>query len=250
MSTFVCTDIHGYFVPWMKGLQKVGLSLDDGDKLIILGDLLDRGPDSLKCMQFALDLKQKYPENVVYLKGNHEQMFLVFLGIDPNEPNGKVNLDLTFRQWTNNGGLQALRSLLPDFAKYSVEEIQVLLRIEYELLILQLEALPLYHIEEDFAFVHAGFLSNTRLIEQEEDDMLWIREDFFTSFEAVKGDVLENKTIIHGHTPVVHIPGYRGKKEFVGKHHIGIDGGAAMGKEIFIFNTDSMKSQSVSVTSK
>lgn len=250
MSTYVCTDIHGYFEPWMKGLQKSGLSLENGDKLIILGDLLDRGPDSLKCMQFALDLKRKYPENVVYLKGNHEQMFLVFLSIDPNEPNGKINLDLTFRQWTNNGGLQTLRGLLPDFAKYSVVVIQLLLKVEYELLIKQLEELPFYYIEGDFAFVHAGFLSNTPLEEQEEDDMLWIRDDFFGSFEAVKGDPLENKTIIHGHTPVFHIPGYRGKKEFVGKHHIGIDGGAAMGKEIFIFNTDSMNSQSVSITLK
>lgn len=248
MGTYVCTDIHGHFDAWLAGLKSAGVSVENGDKLIILGDLIDRGPDSLRCVQFALELKEKYPDNVVYLKGNHEQMFLNFLEIDPTMRYGKIHMEGAFKHWSQNGGLQTLNSFIPDFENYSVEETQVLLKIKYESLIEQLESLPLYHIDGDFAFVHAGFSSNTPLEEQEEDDMLWIREDFFHSFEAISGDPLENKMIIHGHTPVVYMPGYNGKNEFVGKHHICIDGGAAMGKEIFIFNTDSMSCCAVPVS--
>ena len=64
MSTYVMSDLHGNFCAYQKMLEKIELTSED--KLYILGDILDRGPNPIKII---LDLMNR--PNVEILAGNH-----------------------------------------------------------------------------------------------------------------------------------------------------------------------------------
>ena len=65
--TYVISDIHGSYESFIKMLKLIGFSNDD--RLIILGDICDRGTDSA---EIYLDVMKR--KNVLCLKGNHELM--------------------------------------------------------------------------------------------------------------------------------------------------------------------------------
>jgi serine/threonine protein phosphatase 1 len=77
-----------------------------------------------------------------------------------------------------------------------------------------LRGLPLLLSVPGYIFVHAGLRPGIALLDQGEEDMLWIRDEFLEAahdFGAV---------VVHGHTPV-HQP-------FLSSHRIGIDTGCFM----------------------
>lgn len=240
LAIYVCSDIHGEFNTWSKLMRNSDINLDKGDKLYILGDLIDRGKDSLNCVTTALKLKEYYPDQVVYLMGNHELMLINFLYADPKDKN---DFQLIGEAWVSNGGLFTISSFLKGIPQEgsSYEKlitVHELIWKKHGSLIKKLAKLPYFHIDGDYVFVHAGFKSNVPLYEQRQEDMVWIRDEFFESFTPVSGDELEQKTIIHGHTPLPYIEGYDGTGYFTGKHHICIDGGSAMKRSILLLKID------------
>src|SRR5690625_2601126 len=112
MSIYVCSDIHGKYIEWRKAIAKTDLNLENGDKLIILGDLIDRGGQSLDCVSFALNLVNKYPKQVIYLMGNHEKMMLDFLNSKINHANDVDDFSLHGKTWIGNGGRITVYSFL------------------------------------------------------------------------------------------------------------------------------------------
>ncbi|WP_415887436.1 metallophosphoesterase [Neptuniibacter sp. QD37_6] len=75
-TDFFVGDIHGEFDQLMKRLSMVGFNRDC-DRLIATGDLIDRGPDSIKCLEL---LRKPWFYSVL---GNHEAIFLK-RDTDPN----------------------------------------------------------------------------------------------------------------------------------------------------------------------
>lgn len=74
MKALVVGDVHGCYYTF-KGL------IDEhwhaaNTQLIQLGDLINKGPHSVACIQLFFDLLQKHPKNVFWLRGNHEQALL------------------------------------------------------------------------------------------------------------------------------------------------------------------------------
>ena len=69
INVYVMSDIHGNYDKFHKMLDKINFS--ENDKLIILGDIIDRGPDGIK-----LILEISAMDNVKYLGGNHEKMMI------------------------------------------------------------------------------------------------------------------------------------------------------------------------------
>ena len=69
----VIGDVHGCYSTLLRLVEKVGLSLDD--QLFFLGDLINRGPNSKKVLDYILDLKEAGFQ-VYLLMGNHEHMAL------------------------------------------------------------------------------------------------------------------------------------------------------------------------------
>ena len=70
---FACSDIHSFYYEWLEALHRKGFDLNDKDhKLIICGDLFDRGDQTLECFEFAKQLAEQ--DRLVYVKGNHEEL--------------------------------------------------------------------------------------------------------------------------------------------------------------------------------
>lgn len=76
MKTFVIADVHGCLNELHQLLDKTCIDLKK-DRLIMLGDYIDRGEDSAGTVKWLMELKNgKYGEHAVLLRGNHEQMVL------------------------------------------------------------------------------------------------------------------------------------------------------------------------------
>lgn len=75
---FFCSDIHGNFDALIEGLEKAGYKEDDENNLlVVLGDLFDRGTDSLRVYQY---LKRLSDENkAIITMGNHEGFLIRYL---------------------------------------------------------------------------------------------------------------------------------------------------------------------------
>jgi len=80
MRSYVIGDIHGCPDELVYLVQ--ALPLESGDRLVFLGDYIDRGPDSSGVISFLLELqKDRGAYEFVFLKGNHEDMLLSDLGL-------------------------------------------------------------------------------------------------------------------------------------------------------------------------
>lgn len=88
-SVYICSDLHGEFPAYKSIISQ----LKGNDKLYILGDVIDRGPDGIKILQDIIQRKEK--GQVEFLIGNHELMMIqtLFLGDKKQEENwtSKIN---------------------------------------------------------------------------------------------------------------------------------------------------------------
>ena len=69
----VISDIHGCLNEFNKLIDKVGLTKED--KLVILGDVIDRGSSNIETAFKIMELKRNEC-NIINIMGNHEEMFL------------------------------------------------------------------------------------------------------------------------------------------------------------------------------
>lgn len=196
-KVFIIGDIHGCLdmlnrlmdtIPWHP----------EKDRLIFVGDYIDRGDDSKGVVDFILALKECSP-NVDCLIGNHETLFLDYL-------EGKNE-----GAYIRNGGWSTLRS-------YAVERKE-----EGALFIPQnhlafFRSLTSYIELDDYYIVHAGFRPHVPIAQQSLHDMVWIRDPFLLSLYDF------GKKVIFGHTPF--------REPLVMDNKIGIDTGAAMGHRL------------------
>lgn len=177
--------------------------------VILLGDLIDRGPDSAGVIKAARDWSAQRLVRV--LLGNHEEMLLSALE-DPDvlEDGGVL------RNFLRYGGRETVLSYLPDPAVYHQAELaEVLALIHAELPVADLDFIRRSEdmIEVgDYLFVHAGIRPGVPLEQQRRADLRWIREPFL-SHSGSHGLV-----VVHGHTIFEQV--------FVGHNRIGIDTGA------------------------
>ena len=185
------SDVHG-FSQTLKHLLKVSKYNPDRDRLILLGDYIDRGPDSPGAMALV---KSLVAQGAVALLGNHEDMLLDYLSPEP----------LYGESYLYNGGARTLEqyAALPDE------------RLVSDLVFI--DSLPLMFEYENFIFVHAG-LNPLKTYEQTEHDLLWIRDKWWEAPRFIK-----DKVIVFGHTNTAYLgsPG----EVFVGDGIIGIDTG-------------------------
>ena len=68
-------DVHGQYEKLKKLMRRIKFDPAQ-DILIFLGDLIDRGPESLQCFDYVMHLQKQYPESVICLMGNHEREML------------------------------------------------------------------------------------------------------------------------------------------------------------------------------
>ncbi len=203
---FAVGDIHGNInearalIEFLKQEKKV----DDRDCVVFIGDYIDRGPASRQVIDLMLSLKALWPKTV-FLKGNHEDMLLSFLG------QGGLCGDV----YLQNGGMAFFDSygIVP---QGSISEILLELPSSHLDFI---KALELGVIVGNFLFVHAGIDPEHGIDQQVADDLLWIRKPFINSGHSI------GKTVVFGHTAfdqvLLDLP-----------YKIGIDTGIAYGNRL------------------
>lgn len=104
MTYFVVSDIHAFYTELKKALAEKGFDESNPDhKLIICGDLLDRGEEPLSTEAFAADMLEK--DKAILIRGNHEDLLLDLLD---NFEDYKGNL-LNTHHWKNGTLLTALK---------------------------------------------------------------------------------------------------------------------------------------------
>jgi serine/threonine protein phosphatase 1 len=180
MSTgrsFVIGDVHGCLDEVERLLE--ALAPQPADTLCWLGDYVDRGPTPRGVIERLLRLNGEGPR-CVFLKGNHEDMFLSFLG--DRGRHGEAFL------W--NGGDATLASY--GMEGLSGPEVAARLPPQHRTF---LRALQTHAYVAGFLCVHAGVRPTQPLHAQVEEDLLWIREDFLSHPHPFP------HTVLFGHTP-------------------------------------------------
>jgi serine/threonine protein phosphatase 1 len=182
MATYVIGDIHGRVNLLDQLIQDVPWDIKN-DKIVFLGDLIDRGKDSPGVVDRVMELLEANP-NVVVLRGNHEQMMLDCLEY------GELN-------WLvpENGGQATLNAY--GIKLDEIEDISDIKIPEDHLNFL--ESLPYYHEDEQAIYVHAGLIPGEHPSETDPDVLLWTRDlDFYKGYHG--------KLCFFGHTPTHYLP--------------------------------------------
>ena len=187
-------DVHGRLDLLKSLVQAIARDaiagpLEGRPRLILLGDYVDRGPDSRGVLDYLLRMRGEAGLDVRLLLGNHEQALLDFLA-DPAR--GEA--------WMQIGGDATLRSygVTPPDQKADAERWDEARSAFAEALpeahLALLQELELVVQLADYAFVHAGVRPGVSLEAQSARDLLWIRGEF-TRFTGSHG-----KVIVHGHS--------------------------------------------------
>ena len=81
MRYYVTADVHGFFTQTAAALERAGYFADtEPHKLVILGDLFDRGKEAKEMQSFVLDLMDR--NEVILIRGNHEDLFVEMVTTD------------------------------------------------------------------------------------------------------------------------------------------------------------------------
>ncbi|MHA7819279.1 MAG: metallophosphoesterase family protein [Erythrobacter sp.] len=186
---YVIGDIHGrrdLFEAMIDAIEADDQQRSSAEShVVLLGDLVDRGPDSAGVVKKARKWQKK--RSVRILAGNHEEMML-----------GAFEKPEVLRHFLKHGGRETILSYglsKKQFNSMTLDELFEMLPS----LISQSERDYIADFEEiiiagDYLFVHAGIDPNLPLDQQNRRDMLWIRDRFLNH----EGPL--DKVVVHGHT--------------------------------------------------
>ncbi|MCK3778883.1 serine/threonine protein phosphatase [Ensifer sesbaniae] len=166
--TFAIGDIHGCLEQLRVLLREIE-AYAPGGRVIFLGDLIDRGPDSRSVVELVMAGPSKPGWTWLTIKGNHEDMLW-------GASSGEYDVDW----WLVNGGQETLVSyngVIPGRHLKWMKELPTIL------------------VERHRIFVHAGVDETLPLERQGDEIFLWIRQP-----EDYSGDYW-GKHLCHGHTP-------------------------------------------------
>jgi serine/threonine protein phosphatase 1 len=207
---FIVGDIHGCLDVFNRLMDKIDWE-PNKDRLIFLGDYIDRGKDSKGVVDYIIALT-KCSAHVECLIGNHETNFLEYLS---GNDRGLFLMNGGWRTVESYQGneLKDFNSLVPPdhMAFYG--------------------SLKTYIELEDYYIVHAGLRPHVALEEQTLEDMVWIREPFIYS------DFNFGKRVIFGHTPF--------SEPLVMENKIGLDTGAVYGNRLTCLELPAIRFHSV-----
>lgn len=176
MRRLAISDIHGCALTLKALLEQVGFSRDD--ELFLLGDYIDRGPDSKGVIDLILSLKEQ-GHRLHCLLGNHEALMLSAMGGLANE----------HQVWLDNGGEATMRSfgLGPAASPRLIPQPyrDFLGRLEW------------YYETDGYILVHAGLDFRAARPLEAGPAMIWSR----SWYSQIDLEWLQGRVVVHGHTP-------------------------------------------------
>lgn len=174
-------DIHGHLGTFRALVHR--LKLGDEDRIICLGDMIDRGPDSAGLIEFI-----RSDNRIICLKGNHELMALSSLQED-----GVVEL---WQPWLARGGRSTWGSYIVQ-AEGDLYEAKRLFTDD----LMWMDNLPNHIVLDKLRLVHAGYDPRMPLDSQGDKELLWIRKRFYEHEYAID----PYRTVIFGHSTTTKV---------------------------------------------
>lgn len=221
---YAMSDIHGFLDIFQENLKRIDLSGEN--RLMLLGDYIDYGPQSGQTLRCVYDLQQQYGrKKVIVLRGNHEEAFLEWLDayggphageadeygfipysdwLDKDPDYGSFRSFVTEEQWKP---FQKIARNASESTQ-NIEAARMVLSANGEL-IQWLRRLPYYYETLRQIFVHAG-------VDEEAGEWWYGTEDyvFVGKFPASTGSFY--KDIVAGHIGTAQISG---DPDFHGVYH-------------------------------
>lgn len=176
-------------------------------QLVFLGDIIDRGPSSLKAIRLVLNAcAVAGVDNVVFLPGNHELMLV----------DGIASPMHYLPDWLDNGGDQLIEEAFPGHTARRLEELGRMAKDAVGQNFLRVIATShSYHQQGDVVFVHGGldpsqpadaFLAKPKFEAGSGEHWAWIREPFLDWTGGWQSPTGKPCIVVHGHTPVTDAP--------------------------------------------
>ena len=188
MKFFVSSDIHGFFDEWQLALNNAGFDINNPNhKIIICGDLFDRGRQSKEIVNFILSNKDK----IIFVRGNHEDLMQTMI-----DRNYNTNADLT------NGTAYTIIDLCPEWqiSEFDLKEISRETGLQ-EVLDLSVD----YFETKHYVFVHSWIpvIENCCLYDNDwrkAREERWAKARWANPLIMTEYELFEpQKTIVFGH---------------------------------------------------
>lgn len=188
MKYFVSSDIHGFYDVWQNALKDKGFDLNNPKhKIILCGDLFDRGNQPKEIIEFVL----KHKDKVILICGNHEDLMEQMI-----ERNSSDYGDLC------NGTAQTIVDLYPE---WQISEFD-LKKIAKETRLQEVLDMCIYYYEtKHYIFVHGWIpiIENCYLYDSDwrtARKERWEKARWANPVEMYRYEIYEpNKTIVCGH---------------------------------------------------
>lgn len=196
------------------------------DMLVFLGDYIDKGDKSTEVLDILIELKKQYSDQIYFLNGNHEWMFLNALQSEDK-----------YRNWLMRGGSTTVNNYIlnaglnskPESFPWSrLGDIVPPAHIEF------IQSLPSYLIHEDYVFFHGGFDFSKPPQENSDKSIAFDMSASHKTKEAIEKKLpLEqsDKVFVGSHN-------YKSKLPFICSKHLMLGGGAP--KRLILFELNSM----------
>ena len=209
MKYYVVADIHGFYDYMIKALTEKGYFTDAAPhKLIICGDLFDRGKQNKEVQEFVLGLLKK--DEVILIKGNHEDLLVDFVEKLPIY----AGMGFQYTHHFSNGTVHTVRDLtgstLTKMGMYPEMTVSKMKQTGFFRTILP--AMRNYYETKNYIFVHGwipsdasgfggqGLWFNYKVNWREDDPIGWAYARWYNGMLAAhQGDVEPGKTIVCGH---------------------------------------------------
>lgn len=215
----VMGDIHGQYAKMQKVLAMAEYD-PVKDRLVLLGDYIDRGPESRRVVDEVIRL---VAAGAVALYGNHEDMMARALGNRHRSRPAAMELE----QWYANGGEVTIGGYRDNSAVLDRH-------LDF------FRSLPRWVEMQGILFVHAGIRPGVPVEQQSPQDLIWIREPYILGYQGPQD-------IVAGHTPIQYLRNYEllpditdDSKPIVNAHKIFLDTGAAWGGPLTVMEFPSL----------
>lgn len=197
---YVLSDIHGFYAHFVQSLETAGYFSDTGEKkLVILGDLFDRGKDAVRLQEYISELIDT--DSVILIRGNHEDLFCNMVTEDGGLPYSHHISNGTYDTGIQLTGYQPERTKV-DCAVFAEKARQT----EYYTKIIP--AMRDYFETEHYIFVHgwipcvresydrySSYIGSWRMASKTD----WARARWYNGIDAGQAVTEAGKTIICGH---------------------------------------------------
>lgn len=198
MKKYAISDIHGCAKTFKALVEQINLTKED--KLFILGDYFDRGPDVKGVIDYIWQLQEE-GFFVKCLMGNHEVMLIQELARPSGFYLGQPEVLISFR--VNN---------IKDIPKKYIDWVK---------------QLYVFAEVDEYILVHAGLNFKANEIMSDIDSMIWIRG----WYDDIDKDWLKGRIVLHGHTPATKLEIQRSLRTLDEIPAIDIDGGCVFKRE-------------------